>query len=100
MKPDLALSAATIARFLVKEKHSLVHTKPFFDLLLSLAPHMDDVQAEWAAMQPTPELADAYVSSRLDELNRKEKAFAERQAKVMASNKATIKKIKSLANTL
>jgi hypothetical protein len=97
---DIATHAAALVRLLMKEKHHSVHTKPFYDLLLALAPHLDDIEAEWSAMQPTPALADAYVSHRLAELRTAEKAFEAKRAAVIANNKAVTAKIKALAASL
>jgi hypothetical protein len=97
---DIATPAAALVRLLMKEKHHSVHTKPFHDLLLALEPHLDDIEAEWDAMQPTPALADAYVSHRLVELRTAEKAFEAKRAAAIANNKAVIAKIKALANSI
>ncbi len=99
-KPIPPASVAYLVRHLLEERHLLIHTKPFAQILVALGPHMDGIEQEWAATQPTMKLADEYISDQLERLSKAQTAFRVEKAQHEKQRKAVAKEIVRLAASL
>lgn len=93
-------ATANLVRRLLMEKHGLIHTKAFMQVVVALGTHMDDIEAEWAATQPTMELADQYVSAQLAHLEKVKAEFRAVQAAHEIKRRAIAMEITRLAASL